>query len=72
MAGRVLIGSVPSFRGFEGASYEDIAGILADSPATVRRHYAKRTPEYQTRQDRTLALVHGTTSAQTEANAASC
>jgi len=26
-----------------GASFEDIAGILADTPNTVRRHYAKRT-----------------------------
>jgi site-specific recombinase XerD len=60
----------------KGASYEDIAGILADSPTTVRRHYAKRTPEYQTRQDRTLALVHGANSvtnlAQTETPAVSC
>jgi len=56
----------------KGATYEDIAGILADSPTTVRRHYAKRTPEYQTRQDRTLALVHGTSLAQTEAPAVSC
>jgi integrase len=55
----------------KGATYEDIAGILADSPNTVRRHYAKRTPEYQARQNRTLALVHGTAT-KTVTQAASC
>ena len=38
--------------------------------------YAKRTPEYQTRQDRTLALIHGTNSvtnlAQTDTPTVSC
>lgn len=43
----------------KGATFEDIAAILADSPATIRKHYAKRTPEYQARQDAVLALVHG-------------
>ena len=56
----------------KGATYEDIAGILADSPNTVQRHYAKRTPEYQTRQDRTLALVHGTNLSHTDTPTVSC
>lgn len=50
----------------KGATFEDIAGILADSPDTLRRHYAKRTPEYQARQDRTLALIHGARVARNE------
>jgi site-specific recombinase XerD len=50
----------------QGATIEEIAGILADSPATVRRHYAKWTPEYQARQDRVIRLLPGTDLAQAE------
>jgi hypothetical protein len=32
-------------------NFEKIAGILGDSPATIRRYYAKWTPEPQTLQD---------------------
>jgi site-specific recombinase XerD len=49
-----------------GATIEEVAGILADSPATIRRHYAKWTPELQARQDRAIRLVHGTDLAQAE------
>ncbi len=50
----------------KGAKIEDIAGILADSPATVRRHYAKWTPELQARQDQVIRLVRGTNLAHAE------
>jgi site-specific recombinase XerD len=49
-----------------GATVEEVAGILADSPATIRRHYAKWTPEFQARQDRVIRLIHGTDLAQAE------
>jgi site-specific recombinase XerD len=49
-----------------GGTVEDAANILADSPATIRRHYAKWTPEYQARQDRVTRMVHGTNLAQAE------
>jgi site-specific recombinase XerD len=55
-----------------GASIEDVAGILADSPATIRRHYAKWTPEFQVRQDRVIRLVHGTNLAQAEEQVKKC
>jgi len=55
-----------------GASFEDIAGILADTPNTVRRHYAKRTAEYQARQDVVIRLIHGTNLSQTETPALTC
>ena len=35
----------------KGRTTEEVAGILADSPATISRHYAKWTTEYQARQD---------------------
>lgn len=43
----------------KGATFEDIAAVLADAPDTVRRHYAKWTPGYQDRQDALLQRVHG-------------
>jgi integrase len=55
-----------------GASVEEVAGILADSPATVRWHYAKWTPKFQARQDRVIRLVHGTNLAQVEEQASKC
>jgi site-specific recombinase XerD len=56
----------------KGGTIEDVAGILADSPATIRRHYAKWTPEYQARQDRVIGLVHGTDLAQAEEQVSKC
>jgi len=54
----------------KGGTIEEVAGILADSPATIRRHYAKWTPEYQARQDR--VIVHGTNLAQAEEQVSKC
>jgi site-specific recombinase XerD len=56
----------------KGATVEEVAGILADSPATIRRHYAKWTPELQARQDRVIRLVHGTNLAQAEEQISKC
>jgi site-specific recombinase XerD len=55
-----------------GASVEEVAGILADSPATIRRHYAKWTPEFQARQDRVIRLIHGTDLPQAENVSTKC
>jgi len=49
-----------------------VAGILGDSPATIRRYYAKWTPEYQSLQDDVIRKIHGTEMAQTEEQAAKC
>jgi integrase len=54
------------------ATVEEVAGILADSPATIRRHYAKWTPEIQARQDQAIRLVHGTNLAQAEERISKC
>jgi site-specific recombinase XerD len=56
----------------KGASVEDVAGILADSPAIIRRHYAKWTPEFQARQDSVIRLVHGTNLAQADEKVSKC
>lgn len=56
----------------KGGTIEEIAGILADSPATIRRHYAKWTPEYQARQDRVIRLIHGTNLTQAEEQVGKC
>jgi site-specific recombinase XerD len=56
----------------KGGTVEEVAGILADSSATIRRHYAKWTPEFQARQDRVIRLVHGTNLAQAEEQASKC
>jgi integrase len=56
----------------KGATVEEVAGILADSPATIRRHYAKWTPEFQALQDRVIRLVHGTNLAQAEEHVSKC
>jgi hypothetical protein len=45
---------------------EEVPGILGDSPVTVRRYYAKWTPEYQSRQDTLIRKIHGTNLAQAE------
>ena len=41
-----------------------LAGILGDSPATIRRYYAKWTPEFQTPQGDLIRKIHGTHLAQ--------
>jgi site-specific recombinase XerD len=56
----------------KGGTIEEVAGILADSSATIRRHYAKWTPEYQARQDRAIRLIHGTNLAQAEEQLSKC
>jgi len=44
----------------KGGTFESVAAILGATPATIRRYYANWTPEYQSRQDELLRLVHGT------------
>src|SRR5579863_9984103 len=56
----------------KGGSMEEVAGILGDSPATIRRYYAKWTPEYQSLQDGLIRKIHGTDLAQTEEQARTC
>lgn len=55
-----------------GGAIEDVACILGDSPAIVRRHYAKWTAEYQQRLDSTLRLVRDTGLARREAEVSIC
>lgn len=55
-----------------GWTAEDAANILADSPATIRRHYAKWTKEGQQRIDNVLRSVHGTNLAQAEEQLSKC
>ena len=50
----------------KGGTLEEVAAILGDSPATIRRYYAKWTEEYQSRQDALIRKIHGTNLAQTE------
>jgi integrase len=56
----------------KGGSIEKVAGILGDSPAIIRRYYAKWTPEYQSLQDDLIRKIHGTDLAQTEEQASKC
>src|SRR5579872_360655 len=56
----------------KGGSVEEIAAIIADSPTTIRRYYAKWTPEYQTRQDVLIRKIHATDLTQTEEQASKC
>ena len=56
----------------KGGSIEKVAGILGDNPATIRRYYAKWTPEYQQGQDDLIRKIHGTHLAQTEEQASRC
>ncbi len=58
--------------GKKDGSIEKVAAILGDSPAIVRRYYAKWTPEYQTQQDMLIREIHGTHLAQTEEQTAKC
>jgi hypothetical protein len=47
-------------------------GCPGRTPNTVRRHYAKRTPEYQSRHDAVIRLIHGTNMSQTGPKALPC
>ena len=53
----------------KGGTHEEVAAILGDSPATIRRYYAKWTEEYQSRQDILIRKIHGTDLAQAEGQA---
>lgn len=53
----------------KGGTFEEVAAILGDSPATIRRYYAKWTEEYQSRQDALIRKIHDTNLAQAEAQA---
>jgi integrase len=55
-----------------GASFEDIADILGNSPAIVRKHYGKWSPARQSRIDSLMdSIVVGTNWAQTKKTAVS-
>jgi site-specific recombinase XerD len=56
----------------KGEKVEDVANLLGDSPNTIRRHYAKWTPEYQARQDRMIRTIRGTNLAQAEEQVSKC
>ena len=45
----------------KGASIEQVADVLGDSPVTVRRHYKHWMPEYQAATAELLDRVHGRT-----------
>jgi len=49
-----------------GGSIEDVANILGDSPAIIRKHYAKWSVAYQLRTLELLERIHGTPAAQEE------
>lgn len=53
----------------KGGTLEVVAAILGDSPATIRRYYAKWTPEYQSRQDALIRTIQDTDLAQAEGQA---
>lgn len=44
-----------------GASFEDVADILGNSPVIVRKHYAKWSPARQARIDDLMERVHSGT-----------
>lgn len=56
----------------KGGTLEEVAAILGDSPATIRRYYAKWTEEYQSRQDMLIRKIHGTEMAQAEEQTSKC
>jgi integrase len=56
----------------KGGSMEKVAGILGGSPLTVRRYYAKWTPEYQDLQDDLIRKIHGTELTQAPESASKC
>jgi integrase len=45
----------------KGGDIDKVASILGDTAATIRRYYAKWTPEYQSGQDALIRTVHGHT-----------
>jgi site-specific recombinase XerD len=49
----------------KGESIDVVAAILGDTPAIIRRHYEKWTPEFQSRKDGATRKIHGTNLAQT-------
>jgi integrase/recombinase XerD len=56
----------------KGEPIELVAAILGDTPATIRRHYEKWTPEFQSRKDGATRRIHGTNLAQAEETAIKC
>jgi integrase len=56
----------------KGATFEEVAAILGDSPATIRRYYAKWTPEFETAQDDLIRKIHVTDLAQAKEQAVKC
>ena len=56
----------------KGESIEVVAAILGDTPAVVRKHYEKWTPEFQSRKDGATRRIHGTNLAQAEEKANIC
>ena len=55
-----------------GASFEDVADILGNSPAIVRKHYGKWSPARQSRIDALMDSISvGTNWAQTKKAAVS-
>lgn len=56
----------------KGESIDVVASILGDTPAIIRRHYSKWTPEYQARQDSATRKIHDTNLAQAEETAKPC
>ena len=50
----------------KGGTIEDAANILGDSPAVIRRYYAKWSVAYQSRTVEIMQRVHGTSVAHTE------
>lgn len=50
----------------KGGTIEDAANVLGDSPAVIRRYYAKWSVAYRDRTVEVLQRVHGTPLAQTE------
>ena len=46
----------------QGATCEDVADILGNSPAIIRKHYAKWTAARQARIDSLMEAVHSGTS----------
>jgi site-specific recombinase XerD len=56
----------------KGESIEVVAAILGDTPAIIRRHYEKWTPEFQSRKDHATRKIHGTNLTQAEETAITC
>ncbi|MBL8215825.1 MAG: tyrosine-type recombinase/integrase [Bryobacterales bacterium] len=50
----------------KGGTAEDAANILGDSPAIIRKHYAKWSADYQHRTVQLLGRIHGTVPTQRE------